>query len=86
MELATWGREGVDSFMPQQDCQVGTNSEMFSLAYSLYLGLRNFDTRGIQKGRIINGLIFPSKIQKHLSKAKKAMELLDVFIPLKFFK
>lgn len=49
MKLVTWSWEGVDSFAPPQDCEVETNREMFSLAYSLYLSLRNFDTREYRK-------------------------------------
>ena len=49
LKLATWSGEGVDSFTPPQDCQVETNTEMFSLVYSLYLSLGNFDTREYRK-------------------------------------
>lgn len=65
---------------------MGTPADMFYLAYRLYLCLRHFDTRESEKGRIINGLIFLSKVQEHLSKAKKAVKLLDMlltFISLK---
>lgn len=86
MDLGTWGREDVDSFMPQQDCQGDLSGNqyrnvLFSISFIfrpekyVYLG-----HQGIQKGKIINGLIFPGKIKEHLNEAKKAMELLDVFI------
>lgn len=61
---------------------MGTNTEMFYLAYPLYVDLKKYiyvGHQGIQKGKIINGLIFPGKVKEHLNKAKKAMELLDIF-------
>lgn len=39
----------------------------------------------MQKGKIINELIFPGKVREHLNEAKKAMKLFDVFVSLKYF-
>lgn len=76
--------------MPQPDCQgelSGNQSRHVLFSISFIFGPKTLSHKGIQEGKIVNGLIFPSKVKGHLSKAKKAVKLLEVLcISSQYFK